>query len=185
MARGSPGERRRHPGVLAGGKLFVNYLQNVVSRVKVFEPDGKHLRDIALPVLGTVTSIRGQWDNSEAFFSFASFHLPSTIYRYDVAKGRREVWRRPRNKDTYFHCACQRNQARQLEPDAADRLRRLQREQNSGIFADGGAVGRGGASTRCRTCEGAESSARNGIGPGCSRRSRTSSTISLLPPSGG
>ncbi len=80
----------------AGGRLFVNYLQNVVSRVKVFEPDGKHVRDIALPALGTASSVRGRWDSNEVFFSFTSFHVPSIVYRYDMAKGRQEVWRRLR-----------------------------------------------------------------------------------------
>ncbi|MFQ5753780.1 MAG: prolyl oligopeptidase family protein, partial [bacterium] len=77
---------------LAGGKLFVNYLENVVSKVKVFEPDGKHLRDIAFPAIGSVGNVSGRWDSNEAFFSYSSFHIPNTIYRYDVAKGSQEVW---------------------------------------------------------------------------------------------
>jgi len=77
---------------LAGGKLFVNYLENVVSRVKVFEPDGKFVRDISFPTLGTVDSVSGQWESDEAFFVFNSFHVPTTIYRYEVAKGDQEIW---------------------------------------------------------------------------------------------
>jgi len=77
---------------LVGGKLFVNYLHNVSSRVRVFEPDGKPLRDIAFPAIGSVSGIGGRWKSNEAFFSFSSFHIPSTIYRYDVATGSRDVW---------------------------------------------------------------------------------------------
>jgi|GEM_PF-114489 len=79
---------------LAGGKLFVNYLQSVASRVKVFEPSGKHVRDIAFPSIGSVSGVSGQWDSDEAFFTFTSFHIPATIYRYDVAKGSQDVWAR-------------------------------------------------------------------------------------------
>jgi len=77
---------------LAGGKLFVNYLENVVSKVKVFESDGTYIRDISFPTLGTVGGVRGQWERSEAFFIFTSFHVPTTIYRYDVEKGTQEIW---------------------------------------------------------------------------------------------
>ncbi len=76
----------------AGGKLFINYLENVVSKVKVFEPDGKYVRDIAFPAIGSVGGVSGDWDNNEAFFSYSSFHIPNTIYRYDVANGTQEVW---------------------------------------------------------------------------------------------
>jgi prolyl oligopeptidase len=89
---------------LVGGNLFVNYLENVVSRVKVFEPDGKHLRDITFPAIGSVGSISGRWNSNEAFFTFSSFHIPTTIYRYDVASGSQDVWARlevPINSDNF------------------------------------------------------------------------------------
>lgn len=76
----------------AGGKLFVNYMENVTSKVKAFEPDGKYLREISFPTLGTVSGIVGQWERNEAFFVFTSFHVPTTIFRYDIAKGKQKVW---------------------------------------------------------------------------------------------
>jgi prolyl oligopeptidase len=77
---------------LAGGKVFVNYLENVVSAVKVFESDGKFTHDISFPTLGTVGDVRGQWGSNEAFFVFTSFHVPTTIYRYNVDEGVQEIW---------------------------------------------------------------------------------------------
>ena len=79
---------------LAGGKLFVNYLENVKSRVKVFEPGGEHIADITFPAIGSVSEVRGRWESPEAFFTFSSFHIPTTIYRYDASKLRGEVWAR-------------------------------------------------------------------------------------------
>ncbi|MCS6804891.1 MAG: prolyl oligopeptidase family serine peptidase [Acidobacteriota bacterium] len=79
---------------LAGGKLCVNYLQNVVSRVKVFDPNGRHQRDIIPPALGSISGVFGRWSSNEAFFSFNSFHIPTTIYRYDIARGQQSVWAR-------------------------------------------------------------------------------------------
>lgn len=89
---------------LAGGRLFVNYLENVASHVKIFEPDGKFIRDLSLPTLGTVYGPYGRWESDEAFFIFTSFHVPTTIYRYEVTEGKQEVWARievPINTDMF------------------------------------------------------------------------------------
>ena len=78
----------------AGGRIFVSYLDNVSPRIKVFEPSGKHVRDISLPGLGSASGLSGLWSSDEAFYSFASFAYPSTIYRYQVSSGKQEVWAR-------------------------------------------------------------------------------------------
>ncbi len=75
-----------------GGKICVTYLENVQSVVKIFEPDGTYLRDIKFPTIGSVGSVYGRWENPEAFFSFSSFHVPYTIYHYDIETDSREVW---------------------------------------------------------------------------------------------
>ena len=77
---------------VAGGALAVNYLENVNSRVRVFDADGKHLRDIAFPTLGTVGGIDGEWETNEAFYTFTSFAQPPTTYRYEISTGKQEVW---------------------------------------------------------------------------------------------
>ncbi len=75
-----------------GGKLLVTYLENVRSRVRVFEPDGTWLRDIELPGAGTTSPPSGRWQHNAAFFSFASFNIAPTIYRYEVATGALQIW---------------------------------------------------------------------------------------------
>jgi len=76
----------------AGGKIFVQYLDNVIPRVEIFDIDGKSLGSIAFETLGSVSGVGGRWDSNEAFFSYSSFAVPSTIYRYDVGTGERQVW---------------------------------------------------------------------------------------------
>jgi len=80
---------------LAGGRLAVQYTRNAVSQAKLFEPSGKPAGEIALPALGTVREFRGRWDGKEAFFSFESFPIPPTVYRYDVAAKSLTVWAKP------------------------------------------------------------------------------------------
>ena len=77
---------------LVGGKLAVHFIQNVIPHVKLLEPSGKLVREVPLPALGSVSGLIGRWDSSEAFFSFNSYHIPHTIYRYDVATGKQAVW---------------------------------------------------------------------------------------------
>ena len=79
---------------LIGGKLFVNYLDNVASRLKMYETSGKLLREIKFPTIGSASGMLGAWDKSEAFYTFTSFAQPTTIYRYDVASGRKTVFAR-------------------------------------------------------------------------------------------
>jgi prolyl oligopeptidase len=81
---------------LVGGKLFVNYLHNVTTQIKVFTIDGKPLGEVALPGLGSAGGLLGRWDSNEAFFSFRSYVRPQTIYRYDVSTARTELWAQPR-----------------------------------------------------------------------------------------
>jgi len=81
---------------LVGGKLFVSYLHNVTTQIKIFNLDGKPLGEVSLPGLGSASGLTGRWDSNEAFFSFRSFVTPQTIYRYDVQTGKTELWAQPR-----------------------------------------------------------------------------------------
>ena len=78
-----------------GGKLAVSFLQDVQPRVAIHELDGTHVRDIAFDALGSVGGGAGRWTSDEAFFTFQTFHVPSTIYRYDIATGEQSVWAEP------------------------------------------------------------------------------------------
>ena len=78
-----------------GGRLAVSYLQEVQPRVAIHELDGTHIRDIAFDTVGSVGGGAGRWTSDEAFFTFQTFHVPSTIYRYDIETGEQSVWAAP------------------------------------------------------------------------------------------
>jgi len=89
---------------LVGGRLWVRYLENVVPRVRGFELDGRPFRELAMPALGTLGGLAGDFDRDEAFFSFSSYNAPTTVYRYSVARDSRSVfWRQnvPFGGDAY------------------------------------------------------------------------------------
>ncbi|MHB9000589.1 MAG: prolyl oligopeptidase family serine peptidase [Thermoanaerobaculia bacterium] len=77
------------------GNLFVaQYLEDARSAVKIFTSDGKHVRDVPFDTLGTASGFAGSRDDSETFYTFESFTVPPSIYRYDVATGEQTLIRR-------------------------------------------------------------------------------------------
>jgi len=79
----------------AGGRVFVRYLENVATRIKEFDIEGKYLGDLKLPGLGTATVPRGRWKSDQAFYTFSSFLQPGTAWRVMVSSGQQDLWFRP------------------------------------------------------------------------------------------
>ncbi|MRS60365.1 prolyl oligopeptidase family serine peptidase [Larkinella terrae] len=79
----------------AGGKLFVNYLKDVTSRIYVYDLSGKLENEVQLPGLGTVSGFGGEKDDSFVFYTFTSFTFPPTIYRYEIATKKTALFRAP------------------------------------------------------------------------------------------
>jgi prolyl oligopeptidase len=83
---------------VAGNKLFVTYIKDVTSRVYVYSLDGKLEREVKLPALGTVAGFAGEKNDPFVFYTFTSFTFPPTIYKYDIASGKSEIFRKPEVK---------------------------------------------------------------------------------------
>jgi prolyl oligopeptidase len=85
-------------------KFLVGYLKDAHSEVKVFDLDGKYLRTIETPGLGTAAGFFGKCTEKETFYSYTSYSTPATIYRYDTTTGTSTVFRKPAvhfNPDDY------------------------------------------------------------------------------------
>lgn len=68
----------------AGGKLFVIYMKDVITRAYVHDFKGKLENEIKLPGIGTVGGFGGNSDDSFVFYNFSSFSTPPTIFKYDI-----------------------------------------------------------------------------------------------------
>ena len=73
---------------LVGGRFVASYLKDAHTQVKVFDTGGKLLAEVPFPGLGTATGFDGKADDAETFFSYTSYTVPPSIYRYDVAHRR-------------------------------------------------------------------------------------------------
>ena len=72
---------------LVGDHFVASYLKDAKTRVNVHALDGKFVREVEFPGIGTASGFGGKQNDSETFYSFASFATPPTIYRYDVKTG--------------------------------------------------------------------------------------------------
>ena len=81
---------------LVGDHFIASYLQDAYTRMKLFSTDGKFVREVELPGIGTAAGFGGKRTDKETFYSFTSFTTPTTIYRYDIANGKSSVYRQPK-----------------------------------------------------------------------------------------
>ncbi|MBC7362488.1 MAG: S9 family peptidase [Candidatus Aminicenantes bacterium] len=80
--------------VTAGGYLFGIYLQDAHTRVYQYTPEGNFIREVELPAIGTASGFGGWRDDKFIFYTFNSFNYPPTIYKYDLATGKSEIFAR-------------------------------------------------------------------------------------------
>ena len=64
--------------------------------VKVFDRNGRVVREVTLPGIGSVAGFGGKRGDSETFYSFTGFTNPTTIYRLDMKSGASSVLRQPK-----------------------------------------------------------------------------------------
>lgn len=79
----------------AGGYLFASYLEDAQSKVCQFDFDGRLVREVALPAIGSVGGFDGRKEDTELFYTLVNYTSPATIYRYDIASGESTLYRRP------------------------------------------------------------------------------------------
>lgn len=77
---------------LAGGKMFVTYMQDAASKVYQYSQEGKLENEIELPGIGTASGFNGKEEDTELFYTFTSFTFPSNIYKYDINTGESSLY---------------------------------------------------------------------------------------------
>lgn len=79
-----------------GNQLLCEYLVDAHSAMKAFDMDGKLIREIELPGIGTVGGFYGKRSDTITHYAFTGFTTPGTIYHYDVVTGKSTLYRRPK-----------------------------------------------------------------------------------------
>jgi len=77
-----------------GGKLFASYLKDASTRIYQYKPDGTLEKEVPLPAIGSASGIGGFNNEMVGFYDFSSFTYPPCVYKYDLATGKSEVFRK-------------------------------------------------------------------------------------------
>jgi prolyl oligopeptidase len=77
------------------GYFFANYLVDAISKVKQYDREGKLVREIALPGIGSAGGFDGKKDDKEIYYSFTNYTTPSTIYKMNPQSGDARIYKKP------------------------------------------------------------------------------------------
>lgn len=90
------GEHKLDSVSCVGGQILCKSLQDARSAMKAYDLDGRLIREIELPGIGTVGGFGGKRADKITHYVFTSFTTPGAIYHYDVASGRSTLWKQPK-----------------------------------------------------------------------------------------
>ena len=78
-----------------GDKMVLLYAKDNCSRAYLYNINGEKIREIKLPGVGSA-SFSGKRERKELFFSYTSYTVPTTIYRYDLDEDKSMVMSSPK-----------------------------------------------------------------------------------------
>ncbi len=81
---------------IVGGQILAEYLKDARSDMRAFDLEGKLIRSIQLPGIGTIGGFNGRRSDTFTHYAFTSFTTPGAIYRYDIATGQSSLYRQPK-----------------------------------------------------------------------------------------
>jgi len=79
----------------ASGYIFANYMVDAVSQVKQYDYNGKLIRDIELPGVGSVGGFGDKKEAKILYYSFSNYINPGSIYSFIPSTGVSELYKKP------------------------------------------------------------------------------------------
>ncbi len=78
------------------GYFFANYMKDAVSLVKQYDYNGKLIREIALPGVGSAGGFGGKKEEKTLYYSFTNYITPGTIYAFEPKAGTSTIYEKPK-----------------------------------------------------------------------------------------
>jgi prolyl oligopeptidase len=78
------------------GFIFASYMKDAVSFIKQYDYNGKLVRDIQLPGVGTAGGFGGKEKETTLYFSFTNYVTPGTTYTFDPKTGKSAIYQKPK-----------------------------------------------------------------------------------------
>ena len=78
-----------------GGSFFTEYMVDAVSKVLQYDYNGKLIREVKLPGVGSAGGFSTKKEETELYYTFSNYKTPGNIYKYDIKNGTSELYRKP------------------------------------------------------------------------------------------
>ncbi|MGB5273917.1 MAG: prolyl oligopeptidase family serine peptidase [Flavobacteriaceae bacterium] len=78
-----------------GGYFFAEYMIDAISKVLQYDYDGKLVREVKLPGVGSVSGFGGKKEEKEIYFSFTNYIIPGSSYQFQVETGEYKLYWKP------------------------------------------------------------------------------------------
>jgi prolyl oligopeptidase len=69
---------------IAYGMVYVQFMEKAQSKANFYSLEGKLIKSLDLPGLGTINGFSGDKNDATAYFGFTSFTYPSSIFKIDM-----------------------------------------------------------------------------------------------------
>ncbi len=80
---------------IGAGYFFAKYMVDAVSKVVQYNFDGKKIRSIKLPGVGSVDGFGGKTNAKTLYFSFTNYNTPTSLYQFNPKKGTYKSYWKP------------------------------------------------------------------------------------------
>ena len=79
-----------------GGFFFTEYMVDAVSKVMQYDYEGKLVRNVDLPGVGSIGGFGAKKEETELFYSFTNYNTPGSTYKYNIKNGTSQLFIKPK-----------------------------------------------------------------------------------------
>jgi prolyl oligopeptidase len=81
---------------VVGDRIITTYMKDASNKAYSYSLEGKLINEIVLPGIGSLGGFTGKPQDKISFYSFTSFTIPTTIYKFDILKNKSEIYSQPK-----------------------------------------------------------------------------------------
>lgn len=78
-----------------GGYFFAEYMVDAISKIMQYDYQGKFIREVELPGVGSAGGFRGRLEEKDIYFSFTNSNTPGSYYKFNVESGEYSQYWKP------------------------------------------------------------------------------------------
>lgn len=79
-----------------GDKIFAHYIVDALTNIKEYDYEGRLVKEVQLPGVGTAGGFGGKQKDKETYFAFTNYNTPTKTYKYDLASSSYTLYWEPK-----------------------------------------------------------------------------------------